>query len=80
MTPRIAERSYEPPDHSMGEKFPGAQRPTLQLSLFQALDPTLPRKAPATVLREQQRRVHARMAALQLTAGLTPSPVVSDSE
>lgn len=29
-------RAYSPPDHSWGEKFPGKQSPTLQLSLFEA--------------------------------------------
>lgn len=27
-------REYVPPDHSRGERFPGKQSPTLQLSLF----------------------------------------------
>ena len=29
-------REWVPPDHSWGEKFPGKQSPTLQLSLFEA--------------------------------------------
>ncbi len=29
-------REYVAPDHSWGEKFPGKQSPTLQLSLFEA--------------------------------------------